>query len=282
MTAPQGRFHWGSPDEGARVSHARRRARHGRIGFWYRLAVVILRPPLTVVTRRDWRGAEHLPADGGVVVVTNHVSHVDPLIFAHFLYDNGKLPRFLAKEVLFRLFFVGRVLRGAKQIPVYRESADAATAFSAAVAAVRAGECVGIYPEATLTRDPDLWPMVGKTGAARVALETGAPVIPIAQWGPQEVLPPYSKRPAPVPADHRARQGRSAGGPARDLDGRPVDAAPAARGHRDASWLPSPSCWSRSAARRPPAVRFDPANGRGCRSRATPGDRPTRTEGGLA
>ena len=119
--------------------------------------------------------AEHIPAEGGFVAVVNHVSHVDPLTFAHFLYHNGRLPRFLGKEVLFRLFFVGRVLRGAKQIPVYRESGDASKAFSAAVAAVRAGECVAIYPEATLTRDPDLWPMVGKTGAARVALETGAP-----------------------------------------------------------------------------------------------------------
>ena len=53
---------------------------------------------------------------------------------------------------------------------------------------------MGIYPEGTITKDPDLWPMIGKTGAARVALETGCPVIPIAQWGPQEILAPYSKR----------------------------------------------------------------------------------------
>ncbi len=175
------------------------RRRPRRIGFWYRLAVVILKPLLTLLTKRDWRGAEHLPATGGVVVVTNHVSHVDPLTFAHFLYDHGRLPRFLGKEVLFRVFFVGAVLRGARQIPVYRESTDASRAFSAAVQAVRDGECVGIYPEATLTRDPDLWPMVGKTGAARVALETGAPVIPIAQWGPQELLAPYAKRPRLFP-----------------------------------------------------------------------------------
>jgi 1-acyl-sn-glycerol-3-phosphate acyltransferase len=204
------------------VSHAR--SRHGSIGFWYRLAVVIVRPLLMVLTRRDWRGTEHIPAEGGFVAVTNHVSHVDPLTFAHFLYDNGRLPRFLGKEVLFRLFFVGRVLRGAKQIPVYRESADAAKAFSAAVAAVRAGECVAIYPEATLTRDPELWPMVGKTGAARVALETGAPVVPIAQWGPQQLLPPYSKRPHLFP-----RTGVHVwAGPPVDLDefqDRPVDAA---------------------------------------------------------
>ena len=256
MTAPQGRFHWGSPDEGARVSHARRRARHGRIGFWYRLAVVILRPPLTVITRRDWRGAEHLPADGGVVVVTNHISHVDPLIFAHFLYDNGKLPRFLGKEVLFRLFFVGSVLRGAKQIPVYRESADASAAFSAAVAAVRAGECVGIYPEATLSRDPGLWPMVGKTGAARVALETRAPVIPIAQWGPQEILPPYSKRPRLWP---RTTVHVWAGPPVvlDDLYDRPVD-APLLREATERIMAAVTELLAQIRGERPPAVRFDP------------------------
>ncbi len=207
------------------MSQARsRRQRPRRIGFWYRLAVVILKPLLTVLTRRDWRGGENLPAAGGVVVVTNHVSHVDPLTFAHFLYDNGRLPRFLGKEVLFRIFFVGSVLRGARQIPVYRESTDASRAFSAAVQAVRDGECVGIYPEATLTRDPDLWPMVGKTGAARVALETGAPVVPIAQWGPQELLAPYSKRPRLFP---RATMHVWAGPPVdlTEFRGLPIDAS---------------------------------------------------------
>ncbi len=164
-----------------------------RIGFWYRLAAILLRRPLLVLTRRDWSGTEHI-GPGGMVAVTNHVSYFDPLVFAHFLYDNGRLPRFLAKEGLFRVFFIGSVLRGAKQIPVYRDSADASTAYAAAVEAIGRGECVAIYPEATLTRDPDLWPMVGKTGAARVALVTGAAVIPIAQWGPQHVLAPYTKR----------------------------------------------------------------------------------------
>ncbi|MGH8970965.1 MAG: lysophospholipid acyltransferase family protein [Actinomycetes bacterium] len=165
-----------------------------RLGFWYRLAVVLLRPPLVLLTRRDWHGATNLPRSGGVVVVTNHVSYFDPLAFAHYLYDNGRLPRFLAKAALFDLFFVGSVVRGAGQIPVYRESATATTAYSAAVDAIRRGECVVIYPEGTVTRDPGLWPMVGKTGAARVALATGAPVVPVAQWGPQDVLAPYAKR----------------------------------------------------------------------------------------
>ena len=60
---------------------------------------------------------------------------------------------------------------------------------------MRAGKCVVVYPEGTITRDPDLWPMVGKSGAARIALETGAPVIPIGQWGAQKLLAPYAKKP---------------------------------------------------------------------------------------
>lgn len=174
------------------------RRRRGSPGFWYGLAVLIIRPPLLVLTRRRWHGTQHIP-DGGAVAVVNHISHVDPLTFAHFLYDTGRLPRFLAKSGLFSVPVVATVLRGAGQIPVYRESEDAATAYSAAVEAVRRGELVAIYPEATLTRDPDLWPMAGKTGAARIALETGAPVIPVAQWGPHLVLPPYRSRPSLVP-----------------------------------------------------------------------------------
>jgi 1-acyl-sn-glycerol-3-phosphate acyltransferase len=165
------------------------------IGPWMRLAVLVLKPALTPLTKRDWEGMENIPGSGGVVVCPNHISYADPLTFAHFVYDAGRAPRFLAKAALFEIPFIGRLLRGAGQIPVFRLSRDASLAFSAAVDAVERGECVCIYPEGTVTRDPRLWPMVGKTGAARVALATGAPVIPIAQWGPQEILPPYSKSP---------------------------------------------------------------------------------------
>ena len=163
-------------------------------GPWFRLAVVVLEPLLLATTRRTWRGAEHLPRRGGVVVVSNHISLVDPLTLAHFVYANGRVPRFLAKQSLFRLPLVGRVMRGAGQIPVLRGSRDARAAYAVAVEAVRRGEAVLFYPEGTLTRDPGLWPMVGRTGAARVALETGAPVVPVAQWGPQRLLAPYSAR----------------------------------------------------------------------------------------
>lgn len=162
--------------------------------FAYRLAVWILRPLLMLLTKRDWRGVEHLPTSGGFVVTPNHLSHVDPLTFAHFMHDNGTPAFFLGKESVFRVPVVGAIVRGAEQIPVYRNTGRAVDAYRAAVAAVEEGKCVGVYPEATLTRDPDLWPMVGKTGAARIALATRCPVVPVAQWGPQEVLAPYTKR----------------------------------------------------------------------------------------
>lgn len=161
--------------------------------------VAALRRPLVVLTRRDWRGTENLPASGGCVVAVNHVSEVDPMPFAHFLYDNGRIPRFLGKAEVFKVPVAGRILASAGQIPVYRLTNDAAQAFSAAVAAVEKGECVVVYPEGTLSRDPGLWPMIGKSGAARIALTTGCPVIPCAQWGPQEILPPYARRPRLLP-----------------------------------------------------------------------------------
>jgi 1-acyl-sn-glycerol-3-phosphate acyltransferase len=159
----------------------------------YRGLATFLRVLMMLMTRRDWRGAENFPSTGGFVVCPNHISYVDPVAFAHFLYDNGHPPFFLAKSEVFGIPVFGRLLKAAQQIPVYRGTDQAAEALSAAVAAVQAGKCVPIFPEGTLTRDPQLWPMTSRTGAARVALTTRCPVIPVAQWGPQEILRPYSK-----------------------------------------------------------------------------------------
>jgi 1-acyl-sn-glycerol-3-phosphate acyltransferase len=189
----------------------------------YRLVVRVLRPLLVLLARRDWRGTEHLPASGGLVVCANHMSHLDPLTLAHFLIDGGRPPSYLAKEELFSTPVIGTVVRRAEQIPVQRGTADARGALEAAVAAVRAGRCVVVYPESTLTRDPDLWPMAGKSGAARIALTTGCPVVPVAQWGPQDILFPYSKRLRLFP---RRTVHVVAGPPVRldDLRGQPIDA----------------------------------------------------------
>ncbi len=173
--------------------------RRGPIGFWYRLAVIILKPVLTVFTKRDWRGMEQIPQEGGVIVAFNHISYADPLVVAHYVYDNGRLPRFLAKAGLFNVFFVGRVVTGAKQIPVHRNTVNAVDALRSAIQAVNEGECLVIYPEGTATRDPRVWPMTAKTGVARLALTTRAPVIPVAQWGAQEILPYPQKNPKLLP-----------------------------------------------------------------------------------
>lgn len=141
-----------------------------------------------LLTRRDWRGAEQLDREGGLIVCSNHFCYFDPLALGHFLNDNGRPVRFMAKVEMFRVPVLGYLIKSAKQIPVYRGTKNAASALRDAEVALANGECIALYPEGTLTHDPDLWPMTGLTGVARLALATGAPVIPVAQWGAQEVV----------------------------------------------------------------------------------------------
>ena len=131
-----------------------------------------------------------MPPTGGVIIAANHISHFDPLTLAHFVYQSGRWPRFLGKASLWRLPVLGYLLRKTEQIPVERGSVDAVKSLDVLIDALRRGSAVIIYPEGTTTREPELWPMRGKTGAARLALVTGAPVIPVAMWGPQRVFDP--------------------------------------------------------------------------------------------
>ena len=170
-----------------------------RRGWAFTLGAVILKPTLLSASSRTWIDGEKIPATGGCIVVINHISHIDPLLSAHFVYDHGRLPRYLAKSGLFTNKILAGFLTSAGQIPVERLSRNAIGAFDSAVKAVGEGECIVIYPEGTLTRDPGLWPMRGKTGAARIALATGCPVIPVGQWGAHEILPPYTKTPHLLP-----------------------------------------------------------------------------------
>jgi len=160
----------------------------------FRIASSIVIPLLNLVTKRDWRGAHNLPKSGPVIVISNHVSYADALVFAHFLFGNGRAVRYLGKDSVFKIPILGKILLAAGQIPVARESDRASHALDSALGLLKAGHCVGIYPEGTLTRDEKLWPMVAKTGIARLAIISKAPVIPIAQWGDQNLLAPYSKR----------------------------------------------------------------------------------------
>ena len=168
-------------------------------GWAMTVAASILKPTLLAATSRTWIDGEKIPAAGGCIVAINHISHVDPLLSAHFVYDHGRLPRYLAKSGLFSNKALAGFLTSAGQIPVERLTRNAIGAYDSAVRAIGDGECIVIYPEGTLSRDPGLWPMKGKSGAARIALATGCPVIPVGQWGAHEILPPYTKTPHLVP-----------------------------------------------------------------------------------
>jgi 1-acyl-sn-glycerol-3-phosphate acyltransferase len=190
---------------------------------WRTIVVGILRPLLFTLLKRDWKGQDNIPREGGVVIAPNHVSESDPLVLAHFVYTAGRFPVYLAKASVFKNKIVGHILRRTGQVPVYRDRTDAGLALRDAEKGLRGGECLIFYPEGTCTRDPNLWPMTGKTGAARVALATGVPVIPVAHWGSQELLPYGTKKFRPFPR----KTMHVIAGPPVDLskyEGRPLDA----------------------------------------------------------
>src|SRR5258708_7501296 len=165
---------------------------------WRRLTEIGLPPLINALMKHDWHGQENIrnvPADRGLILAINHLSYADALDICVFTYKSGRYPVFLAKSSVFEMKGLGSVMRGTGQLPVYRGQADAALVLRDAERGLRNGACVIFYPEATATRDPDLWPMVAKTGVARLALSTGVPVIPVAQWGAQRILPYGSVRP---------------------------------------------------------------------------------------
>jgi 1-acyl-sn-glycerol-3-phosphate acyltransferase len=167
-----------------------------------RASKIILWPLIQVGMKHDWHGQDNIkniPADQGLILAINHLSYADIFADSLFAYEAGRYPVFLAKSSLFDIKVLGSIIRKLGQLPVYRGQADAALVLRDAEQGIKNGACVIFYPEATVTRDPNQWPMVAKTGVARLALATGAPVIPIAHWGAQKILPYGSFRPHLVP-----------------------------------------------------------------------------------
>ncbi len=178
----------------------RYRGELGRVNFEptgrvFRLSAPIIHRLLRLFTRVQWRGGEALPKTGPAIVVANHISSLDPVLVGEFLIYHGRWPHFLARADLFDGPILGPLLRAAEQIPVHRGTTRAADALKAAEQALARGQLVVIYPEGTITLDPQEWPMAGHTGAARLALRTGVPVLPLGQWGASFVLPPRRSRP---------------------------------------------------------------------------------------
>jgi 1-acyl-sn-glycerol-3-phosphate acyltransferase len=243
------------------------RANLGYSPAWRRGTEIVLPPLIRAAMKRDWHGHEHIPREGGVIIAPNHLSYADWAAVALFTYQAGRYPAFLIKSPVFDVRLIGPFLRAVGQLPVNRGQIDAALVLKDAERSLRAGECLIVYPEGTATRDPALWPMVARTGVARLALVTGAPVIPVAHWGAQVILPYGSKKPHLVPR-HLVRM---LAGPPVDLSayaGRPLDRE-VLRAATAAVMADITGLLAQLRGKPAPAVPFDPAAAR--RARRDPG-----------
>jgi 1-acyl-sn-glycerol-3-phosphate acyltransferase len=170
-----------------------------RGGFWIGFSAAFFYPIGWLSGRPRFEGLENIPRTGGVIVAANHVSHIDPIYSGLAVHLAGRVPRFLAKDGLWRVPALGSLLRATEQIPVFRGTADAKASLREGTAALERGKVLVVYPEGTITRDPDHWPMTPRTGVARLALSSDAPVVPMVHWGTQDVLDGYRKRYRPLP-----------------------------------------------------------------------------------
>ncbi len=194
-----------------------------RGGFWIGLSAAFFYPVGWLSARPRFAGLDHIPRSGGVVVAANHISHIDPIYSGLAVHLARRVPRFLAKDSLWRVPVLGTVLRATGQIPVFRQTAEARSSLRDGIAALEQGKVLVVYPEGTISRDPEHWPMHSRTGVARLALSSGAPVVPMVHWGTHDVLDGYHRRYRPLP---RTRVTVRCGEPV-DLSayrGRPVDA----------------------------------------------------------
>ena len=161
-----------------------------------RIVAGIIAPFVRLMFKVEVQGMEKLPKSGAYILAPNHATNVDALAVAYFIYITTKrAPHFLTKEKLFRIPLFGPILLAAGQIPVFRTGGQRNDdSLRVAHAYLKAGHSVCVFPEGTLTRDPDSWPMRGKTGAVRLALDSGVPVYPVGQWGSEKVMARYSSK----------------------------------------------------------------------------------------
>jgi 1-acyl-sn-glycerol-3-phosphate acyltransferase len=168
--------------------------------FWIFAALAV--PLMNLAARYEIRDGHKMPRHGAYVLAPNHYSEIDPVVVGVVAWKLGRYPRFLAKASVLKIPVIGWALRVSGQIPVDRHGNKSHSAIRAAEELVEKGRMVVVYPEGSLTRDPDLWPMRGKTGAVRIALERDIPVIPIAHWGTQQLMARYSKKISFFPRKH--------------------------------------------------------------------------------
>lgn len=176
-----------------RTSEQRAATRREKTPIWRFLAGLVV-PFVLLVGKYRVQHGERIPASGPFIMAANHITDFDPLVTAYTLWHHGRAPHYLAKASLFRAPVVGWAFRATGQVAVERAARGQQSTIAQGERLIEEGLALVIYPEGTLTRDPDLWPMRGKSGAVRIALETGVPLIPFAHWGAQKILPRWSKR----------------------------------------------------------------------------------------
>lgn len=200
-----------------------RRWKRGELNTAFRIVASVVIPTFRYASNYHWHGPNRLPAEGAFVLAPNHFTNIDPLVVGTAVYISRRLPRFLAKASLFKVPVFGKLMSGMGQIPVERSGRTRLSdPLGGGRSLVEQGGAVIVYPEGTLTRDPDLWPMRGKTGAVRIALENDVPLIPMAHWGTQDIMGRYSNKLRLFP---RSRVDVIVGDPV-DLSayrGRPID-----------------------------------------------------------
>ncbi|MBP2476968.1 1-acyl-sn-glycerol-3-phosphate acyltransferase [Crossiella equi] len=172
-------------------------------GFWVGLAAAVFFPATRTLARRKFVGVEHIPFDKPVLVVANHISYLDPVYSAVFVRTARRVPRFLAKASLWKIPLLKQILVGSGQIPVHRGTTDARRSLRDGLKALAEGKVVVIYPEGTITRDPEVWPMQSHVGVGRLAVEQvvngDAICVPMVHWGTHKVVDLYQKKVKLIP-----------------------------------------------------------------------------------
>ena len=203
---------------------------------WRLFTVIVLRPLLHVLVRNKWAGRENIPKKGPVIIAPNHMSYADWGTDALFFYEAGRYPTFMIKASAFKVKFIGTLLYGCGQIPVQPRRGGRRAGAQAGGEGARRGRGGDHLPRGRPRRATPTcgrwWPRPASPGWPS---STGAPVIPVARWGTQDVLPYGSKKPKLWPRQDRAYGRRPAG--------RPVGSGPASRPRRRRCAPPPTRSW---------------------------------------
>jgi 1-acyl-sn-glycerol-3-phosphate acyltransferase len=240
---------------------------------WRLFTKIILPPLIRSAMKCEFSGKENLARPGGLILAGNHLSYADWAAMALYSYEGGHYPVFTIKSPVFDVKIIGPLMRKFGQLPVYRGRSDAALLLKDVEKRLDRGACVIFYPEGTASRDPDQWPMVARTGVARLALTTGVPVIPVACWGAQVILPYGDKKPRLFPR----KTVKVVAGPPVDLsawEGQPLTAQ-TLRGATEAIMADITQLLAGLRGEEPPAVPYDPRAKRAVASEAASGEAGT-------